>query len=74
MSGQSIRNNLTKAAASGVKDAAKACAYLKLLHRETGKSEQYLLSELVVAAVERLPEYAEPIRAGKERLADNPTL
>lgn len=61
MSEQSMRNNLTKASAAGVKGAAKACHYLKALHRETGKSEQYLLSELVVAAVERLPEYAEAL-------------
>lgn len=62
MSEQSIRNNLTKAAALGVPDARKACFYLKKLHRMMGLSEQFMLSKMVVAAVENLPEY-EPYRA-----------
>lgn len=58
MSGQSIRNNLTKARRSGVADSDKACFFLKRLHKLTGRSEQYMLSSLVVSAVEALPEYA----------------
>ena len=57
MSEQSMRNNLTKAVRTGIKDSGKACHYLKMLHRLTGRSEQFLLSSIVVDAVERLPEY-----------------
>lgn len=57
MSGQSIRNNLTKATASGVADSHKACFYLKKLHKLMGLSEQFMLASMVVAAVEKLPDY-----------------
>jgi len=57
MSIQSARNNLTKAKNAGILNAAQACAYLKALHKLTGKSEQFILSEMVVMGVEHIPEY-----------------
>lgn len=70
MSLQSIRNNLTKARSSGIRDAEKACHYLKDLHRQTGRSEQHLLAALVVSGVENLPEF-ESYRASVKESWEN---
>lgn len=59
MSLVSAKNNLTKAAKSGVKNAEKAVFYLKYLRAETGRTEQSLLCSLVVKGVETLPEFSE---------------
>lgn len=52
-----MRNNLTKAKKNGIKNADKACFYLKKLHKETGLSEQFLLASIVIDAVEKHATY-----------------
>lgn len=59
MSEQSMRNNLTKAAGTGIRNAKKACFYIKRLHKETGRSEQFILASMVVNAVESSNDYQE---------------
>lgn len=54
---QSVRNNLTKGKNAGIRNAERACSYLKRLHKETGKTEQFILAEMVVKGVEHIPDY-----------------
>ena len=59
MSIQSARNNLTKAKSFRVRNAERACFYLKRLHEETGKSEQFIMAEMIVKGLKIIPEYKE---------------
>lgn len=71
MSTQSMRNNLTKATRNEVKNADKACFYLKQLHKETGQSEQFILASIVIEGVEKLPKYKKHKQQLQERWEDH---